>query len=155
MQISFTSHQGKTVTKSFAGFDQLRARLSVLEEVEAETVRFAPTDSGPVRRNYQAEAAAIRGALAGKPTECPLTQSDIMTALIQGAFKPMDDSTAQAFAGIEYTGYIWQPKHLQDTVVVADHGPGGIVFQVVAPSGATWQWEVDGSAGIIKIAQEV
>lgn len=39
-------------------------RLAYLDADEVTTRRYAPTDSGQVRREYRAEAAAIRARLA-------------------------------------------------------------------------------------------
>ena len=44
--------------------EQMRTRLAYLDEDEARTVEYAPTDSGKVRRDYKREAETLRAAIA-------------------------------------------------------------------------------------------
>lgn len=71
MTISFRSAYGQTFTRTLSR-DGAIARLASLDWAEDETRRYAPTDTGTTRFNYNAEADAIRAAF-GLPAYEPFT----------------------------------------------------------------------------------
>lgn len=62
MRIKFTTRQGRETTINVTK-ERAIDRLAYLDKVEADTQKYAPTDSGDTRFNYCAEAEAIRSAL--------------------------------------------------------------------------------------------
>lgn len=62
MNITFTDRLGRTYRASCHDEATARQRLALLDGQEASTERDAPTDSGSVRFNCNAERAAIRAA---------------------------------------------------------------------------------------------
>ncbi len=73
-------------------------------------------------------------------TTCPVTAQDIFGAMLRGEFKEMSDHDLDAFAGIEYTGFMTE---INDCLVIADHGPGGILINVTEENGTTWMFEIE------------
>ena len=73
--VEYTDRRGK-VHRYKAMPDELRQTLAYLDSVEAETQRSAPTDSGDTRFSYNAEARAIRAALANVPRPMDLLNHD-------------------------------------------------------------------------------
>jgi hypothetical protein len=64
VSVVFTDRQGRNYVRTFATAAAARERLAVLDADESRTMQLAPTDSGDVRFAYNAEAKAIRAALA-------------------------------------------------------------------------------------------
>lgn len=62
MKISYTTRNGQKIERTFT-IENAKKRLAYLEEQEAVTQQFAPTDSGDVRDSYLREAQAIRNIL--------------------------------------------------------------------------------------------
>lgn len=64
-------------------------------------------------------------------------------------FRPMTDSDAQAFAGIEYDGFI---AELGARTIVMDHGPGGMHVEVYDEDGDVinrWDFAVSDMEGTV------
>lgn len=76
--------------------------------------------------------------------QCPITVLETFRALLEGKFRELNETELDAFVGIEYDGYIWDDPN-DDCIVVADHGPRGIVFNVIsckANSDGGWLLEI-------------
>ena len=65
MIITLTQPSGHKFRKTLSHDDAVK-RLAFLDDAEATTMRYAPTDSGQVRKDYQQEARAIRGAISNE-----------------------------------------------------------------------------------------
>ncbi len=81
---------------------------------------------------------------------CPVSFSDLVGAMLRGEFRPMTDMDLEGFCGIVFTGWIIDDLAIDDAtgefVVVVDHGPKGIMFNVVdVEHGTTWALEATGS----------
>lgn len=71
-----------------------------------------------------------------KPTECPITMSQIF----QAKFQPMTDLDYEGFAGMHGDGLI---AVIDDLVVVFDLGPSEEHnLQVQGPDGECWTWSI-------------
>lgn len=68
-------------------------------------------------------------------TECPVNAQELFSALINGSFRPFTKMDEMTYAGVEYSGYTWTPRLPNiphgNVVVILDHGPGGMNFQVI------------------------
>ena len=62
MKIAYKTRQGTVNSKIMTPEDAL-LRLAELESLEADTMRYAPTNSGNVRYNYNQEYNAINKEL--------------------------------------------------------------------------------------------
>tara|TARA_R110002167_G_scaffold12922_2_gene54762 strand:- start:992 stop:1207 length:216 start_codon:yes stop_codon:yes gene_type:complete len=62
MKIAYKTRQGTVNSKIMTPEDAL-LRLAELESLEADTMRYAPTNSGNVRYNYNQEYNAINKGL--------------------------------------------------------------------------------------------
>lgn len=60
MTTSYNTRQGRRIQVAFTSRTSAEARLAFLDADEERTKKVAPTDSGDTRRDYQAEALAIR-----------------------------------------------------------------------------------------------
>ena len=63
IRIEYTTLDGMVRGELFSSISDMRARLAYLDRCEAETVKYAPTDTGRVRINCRREARALRKAL--------------------------------------------------------------------------------------------
>jgi fido (protein-threonine AMPylation protein) len=59
----YTTTTGKVIDVSFPSLEEACKRLALLNIQEMNTKSYAPTDSGSVRANHQAEASAILALL--------------------------------------------------------------------------------------------
>lgn len=74
---------------------------------------------------------------------CPIDISDLFGLMLRGEFRRMTDMDLEGFAGVEGQGWICDDANVDgahgEYVVIADHGPEGITFNVVdAEHGTTW-----------------
>ncbi len=58
------------------------------------------------------------------------TANQILTALVKGKFIEMNAEDLDAFAGVEGTGYIWEPE-ADEEIVVIDHNDDSFVVQIM------------------------
>jgi hypothetical protein len=61
--ITFNTRQGRPVVCRFTNKVEMASRLAWLEDAEKKTQEIYSTDSGDVRRNYNAELDAIKAHL--------------------------------------------------------------------------------------------
>jgi len=63
MNITYKTRRGITINMQYSKNHAIE-RLAFLDQQEAITREYAPTDSGDTRFNYCAEAAALRASLS-------------------------------------------------------------------------------------------
>lgn len=88
-------------------------------------------------------------------SDSPLDTTAIISAMLEGHFKPMTQEDEMAFQGIEYSGYIWHAKPADytgerldgwDITAILDHGPSGAHVEVYATDsrdGEQHAWTLD------------
>lgn len=59
IQIKWVTRCGQVASNEFNNVKIMKARLKTLDEIESNTARHNPTDSGSTRFNYNAESFAI------------------------------------------------------------------------------------------------
>ena len=67
IKVEWATRSGQKLTCRFDSAEQAVQRLAILDALEANTQKYAPTDSGASRFSYIEEAKAIRAALSSRP----------------------------------------------------------------------------------------
>lgn len=76
---------------------------------------------------------------------CPIKLSEIISAVMNGAFKPLSDEDKLGYEGIEGAGFSWIPENCdEEVIVIMDRSADYVVFEVYLMAGERQGcWKLD------------